>query len=71
MVVTDATKSELLLRRIRSEYLEMPGTSLTKPQMQRLWRLDAGTCDIVVDQLVEAGFLRQTRSRGYVRAADR
>jgi hypothetical protein len=67
MILTDSAKSEWL-RRIRGEYLEVPGTSLTKIQMQRLWHLDAGTCDVVVDALVEAGFLKRTRFQGYVRA---
>jgi hypothetical protein len=70
MLVTDATKSEWL-QRIRGEYLEVPGMTLTKVQMQRLWRLDADTCDIVVDQLVQTGFLKRTRLQGYVHAADR
>ena len=69
MVGMDAMKSEWL-RRIRSEYREMPGMSLTKPQMRRLWRLDARTCDVLVEHLVEAGFLSQTPSRRYVRATD-
>jgi hypothetical protein len=30
---------------IRSEYLELPGLSLTKIQAQRLWGLDQATCD--------------------------
>ena len=45
---------------IRSEYLEMPGLSLTKPQAQRLWGLDAETCDALIDQMVSARFLRRT-----------
>jgi len=45
------------LARIRAEYLEMPGLQLTAPQMWRLWRLDKTTCDAVVKELVDDGFL--------------
>jgi hypothetical protein len=34
-----------LLRRIRAEYLEMPGLRLTAPQAQRLFGLDSETWD--------------------------
>jgi hypothetical protein len=70
MLITEVAKSEWL-QRIRGEYLEVPGTNLTKQQMQRLWRLDAGTCDVMVEALVAAGFLKPTRSHGYVRAVER
>jgi hypothetical protein len=52
---------------IRSEYLEMPGLSLTKPQAQRLWGLDARTCDVLIDQMVSGKFLRRTPGACYVR----
>ena len=52
---------------IRSEYLEMPGLSLTKPQARRLWGLDQETCDALIDQMVSAKFLRRTASDCYVR----
>ena len=38
------TAQEDILRRIRGEYLEMPGLRLTSVQAQRLWGLDARTC---------------------------
>lgn len=44
---------------VRAEYLEMPGLCLTKPQMQRLWLLDAPLCDAIVEMLVSTGFLRR------------
>jgi hypothetical protein len=56
------------LRLIRAEYLEMPGLQLTKPQIQRLWRLDPPTCDALVDALVSDQFLRRTRHAAYVLA---
>ena len=56
------------LVRVRSEYLEMPGLSLTQVQAQRLWGLEAKTCGAVLDALVQAGFLRRTAGGGYIRA---
>ena len=55
-----------LRERITAEYLEMPGLSLTKPQMQRLWRLEAVICDALVDTLVTARVLRRTPMGTYV-----
>jgi hypothetical protein len=57
-----------LVERIRSEYLEMPGLTLTLPQAQRLWGLDAVQCQHILGALVDAGFLRRLGS-GYVRAS--
>ena len=53
---------------IQGEYLEMPGLHLTKPQVQRLWGLDAASCDAVVDALEAARFLKRTERYGYVLA---
>ena len=41
---------------------------LTKAQVQRFWQLDAPTCDVVIAQLLDTGFLRRTRADFYVRA---
>jgi hypothetical protein len=46
--------------RIESEYREMPGLLLTKPQIQRLWGLDSDTCDTVVGMLVARHVLVKT-----------
>lgn len=54
------------LQLIRSEYLEMPGLHLTRPQAQRLWGLDALTSDALLGTLVATGFLRRTRTGGYM-----
>ncbi len=67
MLTSDVALTDLL-RRVRAEYLESPGMILTRAQVQRLWGLDAGTCDAILDNLVAAGFLTRTRSSGYVRA---
>lgn len=54
------------LHRIQSEYQEMPGLSLNKPQMQRMWSLEPFVCDALVDALVAAQVLRRTTSGSYV-----
>jgi hypothetical protein len=46
----------------------MPGLHLTKPQVERLWRLDGESCELVLEALEAANFLRRTRSNAYVRA---
>jgi hypothetical protein len=56
-----------LLQRIRSEFLEMPGLHLTPPQAARLWALDRATSEMVLGELVSAGFLSKSRSGAYLR----
>jgi len=58
---------DVIVQRVRGEYLEMPGLSLTERQAQRLWHLEPDACQALLKALVESGFLRQTR-RGYIRA---
>ena len=60
-----------LLRRARAEYLEMPGLRLTKAQAQRLWGLDAGTCEHVLQALTQTRFLAQTRDGSFVLSSSR
>ena len=54
--------ADYMLRRIRSEYLEMPGLRLTRRQAQRLWGLDEHTCAQLLDSLTESRFLRRTET---------
>jgi hypothetical protein len=49
--------TDQMLRRIRCEYLEMPGLCLTLKQAQRLWGLDEATCREAIQLLVDAKFL--------------
>jgi hypothetical protein len=58
-----------LLNRIRGEFREMPGLTLTLRQASRLWNLDAVTCDVALRILVEERYLARTR-RGTFRRAD-
>jgi hypothetical protein len=55
------------LQLIQSEYNEIPGLHLTKPQVQRLWGLDAVMCDALIGALEDTQFLRRTAANGYVR----
>lgn len=54
--------------RIDSEYRELPGLLLTRPQMQRLWGLDNRTCEIVVAEIVSRRVLVKTSDGSYARA---
>jgi DNA-binding IclR family transcriptional regulator len=62
-----AVAPEEALRRIRGEYLEMPGLCLTPAQAQRLWGLDRPTCEHLLDTLVSSRFLARTRDGSFVR----
>ena len=57
-----------LLARIRGEFREMPGLSLTIVQASRLWGCDAVTCRRVIDMLVAGGQLRWSRDGRLIRA---
>ena len=47
--------------RIRAEYVEMPGLSLTAWQAARLWGLDRLRSEQVLSRLVNSGFLQCDR----------
>ena len=55
--------------RVRGEFREMPGLTLTLAQAGRLWSLDAGTCADVLSHLVSTGFLCQRPDGAYCRAS--
>lgn len=55
-------------RCIRGEYLELPGLSLTRHQVQRLYTLDEVTCEAVLAALVDVRFLARTPDGRYVRS---
>jgi hypothetical protein len=56
-----------VVRRIRGEFLEMPGLRLTPEQARRLWRLDETACEAVLGALVDARFLARTRDGCFIR----
>jgi hypothetical protein len=60
---------EALVRRVRGEFLEMPGLSLTFAQAVRLWGLERDMCEQIIGTLVRTAFLRRT-STGVITRAD-
>lgn len=61
------TIDEALLKRIRGEYDEMPGLSLTPAQAERLWQLDRETCRAALNRLVQRRVLSLTVRGRYVK----
>lgn len=61
------TPNDELLRRIKCEFLEMPGLRLTEMQARRLWGLDATCCAALLTELIEAQFLFRTRDGAFMR----
>ena len=59
-----------LIRRVRGEFLEMPGLRLTFRQAQRLWGLDEDTCATSLRHLVDARFLVETREHLFARFSE-
>ncbi len=60
-------RADDIIRRIRGEYLEMPGLALTPTQAQRLWGLDRGSVDQLLNSLVDRGFLFRTQDGQFMR----
>ena len=59
---------ESLVAHVRGEYFEMPGLRVTLEQACRLWQVDVSTCEMLLEYLVRAGFLRQTDSGFHIAA---
>lgn len=59
--------SEDLLRRIRGEFLEMPGHRLTEAQAGRMWNLDPSVCRTLLTTLVDSNFLFRTKDGAFMR----
>ena len=67
LALTAAMTFALMVDRARADFMEMPGLELTLPQAVRLWHLGADDCRVVLDALVDLGFLRWTAKRTVVR----
>jgi hypothetical protein len=67
MTPEPARATEDTLRRVRGEFLEMPGLCLTAAQARRLWGLDAASCDALLSALVDAKFLFRARDGVFMR----
>jgi len=65
-MVPTQPRVERFIEMVHSEYREMPGLQLTKPQMRRFLDIDVETCDIVLDRLEREKFLRRTPKDAYV-----
>lgn len=48
---------EGLIARVRAQYRDMPGLELTFAQARFLWQVDATVCGVVLQTLVDQGFL--------------
>jgi hypothetical protein len=59
--------ADALLRRVRSEFLEMPGLRLTEAQGCRLWGIDATQCAALLTALLDAKFLHRTNDGAFMR----
>lgn len=59
-----------VVRRIRGEYLEMPGLRLTRAQAQRLWGLDEQTCVQLLNSLTDDRFLLRRDDGTYARLTE-
>ena len=57
-----------VLERVKAEFLEMPGLSLTLPQAARLWSLDPAICQSILATLEDSRFLIRTRHSTFARA---
>ncbi|MDQ3069871.1 MAG: hypothetical protein M3R55_09110 [Acidobacteriota bacterium] len=57
---TQTARVEEALRRIKGEFVEMPGLRLTTAQAQRLWGMEADFCEAILGALVDAKFLMRS-----------
>jgi hypothetical protein len=59
-----------LIERVRAEFVEMPGLSLTPDQVRRLFGIEPALVQHVLGALVEAQFLCVNARGCYVRLTD-
>jgi hypothetical protein len=59
--------NQQLVRRIRAEYVEMPGMKLTIGQVQRLCGIEQPLCKAALESLIQARFLCIKSDGSYVR----
>jgi hypothetical protein len=56
------------VQRVKAEFLEMPGLTLTVAQASRLWSFETTFCMAVLVALEESRFLVRTRHSAFARA---
>jgi hypothetical protein len=59
-----------LLRRVKAEYMEMPGLRLTAAQAGRLWGLDSATCGDLLERLIAERFLQRRPDGTFTRLTE-
>ena len=59
------------LARIRTEYLDLPGLTLTPRQVQRLCSVHPKVCDAALAELVAMTFLTKTKDGSFQRVIAR
>ena len=59
---------DLVTRRVREEFREMPGLRLTPAQATRLWGLEQDVCRQVIGSLIAAAYLRWTTAGSVTRS---
>lgn len=59
---------EVVAERVRAEFEEMPGMTLTMPQASRLFGLEHEVCRTIVDRLVTKAYLKWTHTGAVTRA---
>ena len=67
----DSTARKALMRRVRSEFDEMPGLSLTLAQAGKLFGISGDACARIFSQLSEEGLLRPSGHGSYARRIER
>ena len=67
----DLASRGALVRRIHSEFLEMPGLRINAAQAQRLWGLEPTVCEIILAALQEEGFLKRLEDGTFLRFESR
>jgi DNA-binding IclR family transcriptional regulator len=65
MQITPTHELADLAQRARAEFREMPGMSLTTAQAARLWQLSPDTAEVLLAELVQAGFLVRRDGQRY------
>jgi hypothetical protein len=59
---------EVVAERVRAEFEEMPGMTLTMPQASRLFGIEHDVCRTIVERLITASYLRWTTAGAVTRA---
>jgi hypothetical protein len=59
---------DVVLRRVRAEFAEMPGLRLTPAQASRLLGVERDACQVVIETLIASSFLRWTAAGTVARA---